>query len=493
MPNRTKRIRASRSVLRFEARLRAWTDGGERFTFRTRAAPGKGGDEALREYVHKQRSLGWRSGLYTNYCDFAPVNEHWDVDRVMRRSSGDLITAWPRCYSPKALFAVEMDRQLAPAIQGKFNTNAAYTDVHTSVSPWDRTDYDARVPGAGTFAATFYAYGELLLHDQDVYDGHCWSEGNHQWLYAGLCAGNYGLTYSNLRLWEYPYLPHFDLLKMHPLSVDIGVPWTARFFEGKAGWNEPERIESSIDQFLAATIAYGHIGWLVEEAHGIRQTCRSYYMLQQLQSRYAMQKPLEIRYGTDSGTVSSSEALVSGEWKQSRLCIRYPNGHQIWVNGNGEQAWTAALEGESHVLPPYGWLAVQPDEFYECSALLNGKRYDRVSSSEYIFMDGRGVLCTFDGIGTSGSLAVSRGQEGAALSITAIEGINTIHIHSPGRGYPPNDVRTQIARVAKAKRVSVRASDREGKELGDAAVSTSAEGWTIEGQDGAARYEVRIE
>ena len=94
------------------------------------------------------------------------------------------------------------------------------------------------MPGAGTFAATFYAYGELLLHDQDVYDGHCWSEGNHQWLYAGLCVGNYGIAYSSLRLWEYPYLPHFDLLKMHPLSVDIGVPWTSQFFKGKEDWQK---------------------------------------------------------------------------------------------------------------------------------------------------------------------------------------------------------------------------------------------------------------
>ncbi len=289
-----------------------WRDGGESFTFRENAAPGRGGDEALIDYVAAQRALGWRSGLYTNYTDFAPVNAWWDTDRVMRRSDNNLVTAWPRCYSPKALFAVEADRKLAPLVQRKFGTNAAYTDVHTSVSPWDRTDFDARVPGAGTFAATFYAYGELLLHDQGVYDNHCWSEGNHQWLYAGLCAGNYGLTYSSLRLWEYPYLPHFDLLKMHPLSVDIGVPWTSQFFTGKKDWQKPENIVASIDQFLAATIAYGHIGWLVEETHGMRQTCRSYYMLQPLQSRYAMLKPQEIRYGTDDGLVSSSEAFQSG-------------------------------------------------------------------------------------------------------------------------------------------------------------------------------------
>ncbi|KPL11803.1 hypothetical protein AMJ85_02945 [candidate division BRC1 bacterium SM23_51] len=470
-----------------------WRDGGESFTFRTMAAPGKGGDEALQRYVQAQRSLGWRSGLYTNYCDFAPVNAYWDVDMVMRRPSGDLVTAWPRCYSPKALFAVEMDRKLAPLIQEKFDTNAAYTDVHTAVSPWDRADYDARVPGAGTFAATFYAYGELLLHDQDVYDGHCWSEGNHQWLYAGLCTGNYGLAYSDLRLWKYPYLPHFDLLKMHPLSVDIGVPWTSQFFSGKEGWNKPENIESSIDQFIAATIAYGHIGWLVEETHGIRQTCRSYYMLQQLQRRYVMLTPEEIQYGTKTGMLSSSAALLNSEWKKSRLFIRYPNSLQIWINGNAEEEWEFDHGGVTHVLPPYGWLAIQSDEFYESSELLNGKHCDRVSSAEYVFIDGRGSLFTFDGIATSGSLAVRRAKGGSGLSAITVEGVGGIGITSPKRTFGPEDVRTEIGRVAEANRISVRAFDQDGKNLGAAPVSKIHSGWKIQPREGALRYKIRIE
>ena len=470
-----------------------WRDGGESFTFRSKAAPGKGGDEALKQYVKAQRSLGWHSGLYTNYTDYAPVNEYWDVDRVMRRSNGDLVTAWPRCYSPKALFAVEMDRQLAPLIQKKFGTNAAYTDVHTSVSPWDRCDFDARVPGAGTFAATFYAYGELLLHDQDVYDCHCWSEGNHQWLYAGLCAGNYGLTYSQLHLWEYPYLPHFDLLKMHPLSVDIGVPWTARFFEGKTGWNKPETIVASIDQFIAATIAYGHIGWLVEEAHGTRQTCRSYYMLQQLQSRYVMEKPKEIRYGTTTGTLSTSEAFLSGRWKESRLSIRYPNSLEIWINGNAAEPWKVTHQGTTHVLPPYGWLAVGADGFLESSELASdGKRYDRVSSPEYVFVDGRGSPQTVDGVATSGSLAVRRNKEGNGLSLIAVEGVEGITISSPKKSFGANDVRTEIARVAKANRLSVRAFDMDGKDLGSATTAKTSSGWKIVSLAGSLRYEIQI-
>jgi hypothetical protein len=467
-----------------------WRDGGESFTFRESAAPGKGGDEALQKYVAAQRALGWRSGLYTNYTDFAPVNAYWGTDRVMRRPDGNLVTAWPRCYSPKALFAVEMDRKLAPLIQRKFGTNAAYTDVHTSVSPWDRTDYDARVPGAGTFAATFYAYGELLLHDQDVYDGHCWSEGNHQWLYAGLCTGNYGLTYSSLRLWEYPYLPHFDLLKMHPLSVDIGVPWTSQFFSGKQDWQKPENIVASIDQFLAATIAYGHIGWLVEETHGLRQTCRSYYMLQPLQSRYVMLKPKEIRYGTEQGLASSSEAFVSGAWRKSRIFVEYPNGLRLWVNGNATEPWRVEHEGTLNELPPFGWLAVGADGFYECSQSLDGARYDRVSAPEGIFLDGRGTWRDFDGIATAGSVAVRRTPDGKGLSIITVEGVDRLAIGTLPGTFGPQDVRTSIAAIAQSDAITARAFDQDKKSLGEAAAYRTASGWELQPPASTVRLDI---
>ena len=469
-----------------------WRDGGESFTFRESAAPGRGGDEALKNYVAAQRSLGWRSGLYTNYTDFAPMNAYWDTDRVMRRPDGNLVTAWPRCYSPKALFAVKMDRRLAPLIQSKFGTNAAYTDVHTSVSPWDRTDYDARVPGAGTFAATYYAYGELLLHDQDVYDGHCWSEGNHQWLYAGLCAGNYGLAYSGLRLWEYPYLPHFDLLKMHPLSVDIGVPWTGQFFNGKEGWQKPENIVTSIDQFLAATIAYGHIGWLVEETHGIRQTCRSYYMLQPLQTRYAMLKPQAIGYGTDRGLVTSSEAFRSGAWRKSRIFIRYPNDLRIWINGNASEPWQVEHEGVTHDLPPFGWLAVGADGFYEGSEALDGKRCDRARSPECIFLDGRGAWCSFDGIATSGSVAIQRDNAGKGLSIITVEAVDRLTIGKPGGTFGPEDVRTAMGAIAQAKAITVRAFAQNEKDLGEVAARRTESGWEIRPPASTVRLDVAV-
>ncbi|MCX7967612.1 MAG: hypothetical protein N3B10_03865, partial [Armatimonadetes bacterium] len=138
-----------------------WRDGGESFTLRTRAAPGKGGDESLKHYLEHQKSLGWFAGLYTNYCDFAPVNEFWNPDYVQRTPEGEWRPAWPRCYALKPAAAVMLHEKLAPVIKQKFHGTrdkghgpkfaqiSAYTDVHTAVAPWNYCDYDARVPGAG--------------------------------------------------------------------------------------------------------------------------------------------------------------------------------------------------------------------------------------------------------------------------------------------------------------------------------------------------------
>ncbi|MCL2623814.1 MAG: hypothetical protein FWD31_09125, partial [Planctomycetaceae bacterium] len=129
-----------------------WRDGGESFTFRTYAAPGKGGDEGQLEYTKRLHSLGYHYGPYNNYTDYSPVNEFWNEDWVTRLSNGQWRSAWARCYNPKPQRAVEAEQKIAEIVQDKFHFNTAYCDVHTAVPPWDYVDYDARVPGAGTFA-----------------------------------------------------------------------------------------------------------------------------------------------------------------------------------------------------------------------------------------------------------------------------------------------------------------------------------------------------
>ncbi|MDZ7618134.1 MAG: hypothetical protein U1E05_14105, partial [Patescibacteria group bacterium] len=186
-----------------------WRDGGESFTMRTRAAPGKGGDEGQADYARKLRALGFRYGIYNNYTDYAPVNEHWNEDYVTRLSDGNWQSSWARCYNPKPARAVELEAKLAPIIQRKFQLDTAYCDVHTAVQPWRYCDFDARVPGAGTFAATFYAYGEIMLHQKKTWNGPVYSEGNNHWYYSGLTDGNYGQDQA-ARLAENPWLVDFN-------------------------------------------------------------------------------------------------------------------------------------------------------------------------------------------------------------------------------------------------------------------------------------------
>jgi hypothetical protein len=308
-----------------------------------------------------------------------------------------------------------------------------------------------------------------------------------------LTTGNYGLTYSRLKLWEYPYLPHFDLLKMHPLTVDIGVPWTAQFFHDNKIWDKRENIVKSIDQFIAATIAYGHMGWLVEEQHGIRQACRSYYSLQQLQSRYLMEKPETIRYNGTKGLISSSEAFLSGEWRRGQLQIRYENGLEVWVNGNKQENWSLKMNGERYLLPPFGWLSIQGKEFLSGSLLEGGHRYDRVSSPAYIFLDGRGKYRELDGIGSDGSVAARPLQNGEGLSITVIDGASRLVLSPLKSPFGMNAVRAVISGLDGPSQMQVQAFDVNGKMVGEKHLLRVEQGgkWKIPLFAGGIRYEIR--
>jgi hypothetical protein len=388
-----------------------WRDGGESFTFRTRAAPGKGGDQAQAEYARKIRALGFRYGIYNNYTDFAPVNEFWHEDMVTRLPDGQWRTAWPRCYNPKPARAVEYATRLAPIIQQKFQLDTAYCDVHTAVQPWRYCDFDARVPGAGTFAATFYAYGEIMLHQKATWNGPVYSEGNHHWYYCGLTDGNYAQDQS-ARLSENPWLVDFDLLKLHPLCCNFGMGNLEMFFGRRQGLGDtPEQQTARLDQFLAATLAFGHTGFLVMEG-GMNNAIRSYFSVQQLHARYARAKAAEIRYADDEGRLWDTSAAVANQaYRRSQVATRYDNGVRVIVNGHPTETWTT----DDAVLPPFGW-AVRDEsrgDLAAFSALLDGHRADYVDSPAYLYADPRGRFVRFDKLACDGPLIVLRDGDDA--------------------------------------------------------------------------------
>jgi hypothetical protein len=453
-----------------------WRDEGDSFTMRLRAAPQKGGDAMLAWYIRAQNELGWLQGVYTNYTDFSPTNTNWNPDFVQRTPEGEWRRAWPRNYALKPAKAVEMDEYYAPRIKQKFGVRMSYTDVHTAVAPWRYCDYDARVPGAGTFAATFYAYGQLLLNDQRIY-GPTQSEATYQWMYAGLESGSYGWVYTNVNLLTHPPDPAFKLYKIHPLEASYGMGYTHYYLDRlDPKWKESPRRRDYVDLFLATTIAYGNLGWLVtdwglDDPLGVEVMTRSYYMLQQLQQQYAFVRPRRIEYaGADGRMLDPSHAHSTGAIAGSRIHVEYENGTHVWVNRASQGTWTVRdSAGRDFRLPPSGWLAWNTAVgLLEFSAEIEGRRVDYVRAPEYEFLDGRGQWTEYGRLGATGSV-VRRDREGGVIELIDIYGNQRIVLQAPaGR---------------------LLAYDAEDKLIGPVATRTLRPGWLeFEPAAGARRY-----
>ena len=388
-----------------------WRDGGESFTFRTRAAPGKGGDEGQADYSRKMHELGHRYGIYNNYTDYSPVNEHWSEDCVTRLSDGQWQSAWARCYNPKPARAVESESRLAPIIQDKFHLDTAYCDVHTAVTPWAYVDFDARVPRAGTFAATFYAYGEIMLHQKKTWNGPVYSEGNNHWYYCGLTDGNYGQDQS-ARLSINPWLVDFDLRKLHPQCCNFGMGNIDMFYGGSQGLGStPEQRNMRLDRFLAATLAFGHTGFLVLDG-GMPNALRSYFNVQQIHTAYAQETAAEIRYANAQGQMlDTSTAVATDAFRRSQITTRYTNGLVVTVNGHPTETWKTA----EAMLPPNGWFVkdTRDGKLIAWSAMIDGHRADYVNSPAYVYADGRGQFTRFDRAACDGQLVALKRDKGA--------------------------------------------------------------------------------
>ena len=378
-------------------------DDNESFTFRTRAAPRKGGDEGMRDFTRfMTEELGYRYGPYNNYTDFAPVNGYWSADRVTRDSDGNLRHAWNRCYAPKPAWINEAAEEIVPELQRKFRFNTAYCDVHTCACPWRRTDYDARVPGGGTFAATYYAFGELLDFERRVIGGPIYSEGGCHFMYCGIIDGNYAQD-QHARLSERPWLVDFDLLRMHPLANNFGMGSTHMFYQK---WWKPSDPVARRDRFLAATVAFGHQGFFLrgndeDEEH-------SYFMILGVARRYCMANAKEIRYADGKGNLlDTSAAIASGAFRRSQVAVLYDDGTRTAANGSTNEEMSVEWKGGRIVLAPNGFCAEAGDgSAWVVSGAKrdDGGRLDVAVAPDYVYLNAYGKYAESPQGGTDGRM-----------------------------------------------------------------------------------------
>ena len=394
-----------------------WREGGESFTMRTKADPSKGGDEGQRDYTRFLiDELGYRYGPYNNFTDFAPANAYWTPDWVTRQASMWMRGGWMRCYAFRAAAAPQACETIAPILQKKFGFNTAYCDVHTAINAWDRTDFDSRVPGAGTYSEVFYDWGETLLLQKKAWNGPVWSEGGHHFFFAGLCDGNYGQDRGR-PYGTNPWLVDFDVLKIHPLETDFGMGCLSMFMPNKSGQNgyvpeapTPQALTNVIDRFICATLAFGHSGYLILDSlfdpprpfglaycgpgkmalseNGFATAMKSHFMTQQIASRYTQAQAVKIEYADDKGQwLPTSAAIAADAVKRCQVRVEYDDGTVVVANGNEAER----LKSGDVDLPPRGYWAKSGDgAVVVASDDAGGVRADYCESPKYIYIDGRG-------------------------------------------------------------------------------------------------------
>lgn len=376
-----------------------WRDAGESFTFRTHTAPGKGGDESAREYSqYLQKTLGYVYGPYNNFTDIAPVNANWREDMAARWSDNQLRTAWARNYLAKPSRAVEFAATQPFINQKKFDFSTAYCDVHTAYAPWFPVDFDARVPGAGTFASVLYAYGEIMELQKKAWQGPVYSEGGFHFYYTGLTDGNYAQDQPYI-LPDNPWLVDLDLRKMHPLGTNFGMGSTDMFY---APGSAPATPDEKLQRLLAATIAFGHTGML--EVGQIERMMRMYFPIQGLQSRYALGNATSISYLNAAGKPEDvSAALQSGAFRRNQIVTRYDNGVTTVVNGNKTARLRWKDGARTFDLPPNGFTGWTDDGKIETTAAdRDGRRTTYSVSPDYIYADATGRFTRFERAATDG-------------------------------------------------------------------------------------------
>jgi hypothetical protein len=382
-----------------------WRDGDESFTFRTEPAPKKGGDKGQYDYTRYMiDKLGYYYGPYNNYTDLAPVNAHWHSDNVMIGDDGDFRESWARCYAPKPLYGLAKCEELIPVIQRKFRFNTAYCDVHTAVIPWGRTDYDARVPGGGTFAQTFYAFGEIMLLQKKAWGGPVYSEGRNHWLYSGLTDGNYGQDRA-YDLVKHPWLVDFNLLRMHPLTCDH-MGYCSMFYGDN---NVPKDRWEAMHLWFAAGLAFGHMPF-----PDSKYQTYAYYMAMAISSRYSQENVKAIRYADGRGRLlDTSEAVISKVYKRSQVAVAYDGGTLVTVNGSRDGEWMKVRRGKGALLlPPGGFFAAGGDVVVYSGPVGGNPRADFCASDGYVYLNGRGRYVECPGGAAAGEFVRLRGKDG---------------------------------------------------------------------------------
>ena len=215
-----------------------------------------------------------------------------------------------------------------------------------------------------------------------------------------------------------PIIPEFKLRRMQTKETTLSMgPSMKRHFERNKNFKAtgfPDTV--FYDQALAAIIGYGNQTIVISEDYsffGFSGLAKNYYMGKGIQKQYSFQPVKTIEYFDGDKAVPSSQALAKDIHLAGRLKTVYANGTTVFVNYNGEKDWTINYNGQSIVLPPWGFYAIHPgSKTVSASVMIDGKRCEYSICDEYFYIDSRKDTVTFNGVTIKGAAAFKKAADG---------------------------------------------------------------------------------
>lgn len=198
-------------------------------------------------------------------------------------------------------------------------------------------------------------------------------------------------------------VPDFALSAVRPRAVAYGFGPFARFF-GLAPGDRPG--EPELDRYRALLLAYGHApAWEVDLWDGASgpisdaDVVALYHLVRPVHAALQAAPEVRVRYvGPDGQERDLTRAIVDGvDLSGPRLRIEAPGPEplMLWVNLSAN-VWRVDADGAAWLLPPDGWLVDGPGVF-GFSALVDGRRVDRMVTPGAHLLDGRGEEATVGG------------------------------------------------------------------------------------------------
>jgi hypothetical protein len=385
-----------------------WHDGDGNATLTLAGAPGKGGDDALSEYLEAVAELGYAAGVYLSFREIAPANPQWAVSMAALGSDGKPAVTRPGRYLLKAERAAALAPAHLSALVGKYRSGAVYLAGHASLPPWAHNDYDAAVEGAGSFQASYRRQQEILRSQVGGSPGPVAAEGGNHWLYAGSAHGFFARQVGEKPA-RRPFLVDFDLWHLHPRQVNAGVGTPEEFFGEEIPPGDKHSRSPYLDRYLTATLAYGHAAVLPDPAEwDLASVIKTYYLFAPLQPLLVGVPVSSIRYNHAGNLIDTNEALRSGAYEAGQVQVTYQSGLQVWANGSWTEPWSVTCGEDVFALPPGGFLAQGPGSLLVYSADAGQGRIDFAQTATHVYCDARGARLKIGALTLDGAAVIAQ-------------------------------------------------------------------------------------